>query len=98
MQQYRLEASCLERSFAEKGLEVLVVRKLAMSQRCILVAKEVKTILGCIRESIASGSREVILPLYSALVRHILSAASGSGLPSIRDTWIHIIVSPAKGP
>lgn len=36
MYMYRLEADLLERKSAEKGLDVLVVKGLAMSQQCAL--------------------------------------------------------------
>ncbi|KAJ7421413.1 hypothetical protein BTVI_18293 [Pitangus sulphuratus] len=67
--QYRLGANLLESHSVEKDLEALVDYKLSMSQQCALVDKKVDGILGCIRKSIASRLWEVILPLYSALVR-----------------------------
>ena len=69
MLQYRLGPDLLERSSAEKDLGILVGNRLAVSQQYALVAKKDSGILGCIEESVASTSREVILPLYFALVR-----------------------------
>ncbi|GAB0177397.1 hypothetical protein GRJ2_000204900 [Grus japonensis] len=68
-QQYRLGVDLLGSSFAEKDLGVLVDNKLSMSQQRAVVAKKTNGILGCIKKSVDSRSREVILLLYSALVR-----------------------------
>jgi len=67
--QYSLGMDLLESSSAERDLGVLVEDKLTMSQQCTLAAMKASGILGFIKRSVASRSREVPLPFYSALVK-----------------------------
>ena len=59
----------MEHSPAKKGLGVLVDGKVDMSQQRALSVQKTNCNLGCIRSSVVSRVREVILPLCSVLVR-----------------------------
>ncbi|GAB0179771.1 hypothetical protein GRJ2_000442400 [Grus japonensis] len=82
--QYRLEVDLLGSSSAKKDLGVLVDIKSSMSQQCALMAKKANGILGCIKKSMASRLREVILPLCSALVRPHLECCVQFWAPQVK--------------
>jgi len=67
---YSLGAEWLEGYVEKKDVRVLANTRLNMSKQRVQVVR--KAILACIRNSAVSRSREVIIPLYLALVKQNL--------------------------
>ena len=81
--QYKLRNERTEHSPAEK-----VLGKLGMRQRYALAAQKAKCILVC-KRYMASRAREVILPLYSALVKSYLEYCVRFWAPQFRKDRKH---------
>ncbi|CAM4707266.1 unnamed protein product [Lepidochelys kempii] len=66
---YKLGTHQLEVTEEEKDLGVLVDNRMTMSRQCDMALKKANAVLGCIRRGISSRDKEVLVPLYKALVR-----------------------------
>lgn len=62
-----------------------------MSQQHALTSQRSNHSLGCIKKSVAGRLREVILPMYSTLMRphleYCVQLWSSGSAPSVRKTW-----------
>jgi len=76
-------ANCLESSFLERDLGILVDLRLNMWQQYAAMAKT-NRVLGSIHKSIASRSEEVILLFYSTLRKPQLECCVQSGVAQFK--------------
>ncbi|CAM5081371.1 unnamed protein product [Eretmochelys imbricata] len=66
---YKLGTHPLEVTEEEKDLGVSVDHRMTMSRQCDMAVKKANAVLGCIRRGISSREKEVLVPLYKAVVR-----------------------------
>ncbi|KAK4819200.1 hypothetical protein QYF61_026816 [Mycteria americana] len=74
---YKLGEEWLENSPAERDLGVLVDSRLNMSQQCALAAKRATRILGCIKHSITSRSKEKDVEVPECVQRRATKLVEG---------------------
>jgi len=75
MQKYSPCREGIETSLEKKDVRVFADKKLNMTCQCVLVAQKANRLLCCFQSSMVSRSMEVILPLYTALVRAHLESS-----------------------
>ncbi|GAB0181729.1 mitochondrial enolase superfamily member 1 [Grus japonensis] len=92
MHKYTLGDDCLESSFVEKKLGVLLDNKVTLSQQCSLVAKKADSLLGCCQQ-VEEGPPS---PLLNPSGTHLECCAT-SELRSTRKIWTYWIAS-SEGP
>ncbi|KAJ7418057.1 hypothetical protein BTVI_30725 [Pitangus sulphuratus] len=80
--QYMLGDKQIESHLVEKDLGVLVDETLDMTQQRTLTIWKASHVPRCTKSSMGSKWREVILPLYSALVRPHLEWGPALGSPA----------------
>lgn len=68
-QQCGLGDDLLEINSEKKDLRILVDNTLTLTQKCSLMDKKAKDILGSIKRGVASRQRKMILPFSSPLVQ-----------------------------
>jgi len=76
---------------------VMLDKKLNMTWQCVLAAQKANHILGCIKSSMGSRSREGILPICSALLRPHLESCINLWSPQYRKDMDLFGAGPEEG-